>query len=72
MIVARPGTVLLKAGSNLQRPASSVRVFGYERARLLDQAKMGISGYDPNYDDMKGVFMAKGPGKILIHVDSAL
>ena len=24
--------------------------------------KRGISGYDPEYPDMRGVFMARGPG----------
>ena len=28
--------------------------------------KRGISGYDPEYPDMRGVFMARGPGNILI------
>ena len=31
--------------------------------RLLDQTKMGLSGYDPSMDDMRGIFLAQGPGK---------
>ena len=31
--------------------------------RLLDQTKMGLSGYDPSIDDMRGIFLAQGPGK---------
>ena len=31
-------------------------------SRLFEQTRMGMSGYDPDHDDMKGIFMAKGPG----------
>ena len=27
------------------------------------RGKPGISGYDPEEEDMRGVFMARGPGK---------
>ena len=29
---------------------------------LLEQTQLGISGYDPEEPDMRGVFMARGPG----------
>ena len=32
--------------------------------------KRGISGYDPNYPDMRGVFMAHGPGISLFYSKS--
>ena len=32
--------------------------------RLLDQTKMGLSGYEPTMEDMRGIFLAQGPGKI--------
>lgn len=66
LVLAEPGTVLLRAGSNLQRPASVAKVEGgmYEATRVLrEQTKQGISGYDPQQEDMRGVFMARGPGK---------
>jgi hypothetical protein len=34
-----------------------------QRQRLLDQTKLGLSGYDPEEEDMRGIFMARGPGK---------
>lgn len=27
----------------------------------MEQTRMGLAGYDPDQDDMKGIFMAKGP-----------
>ena len=30
--------------------------------------KRGISGYDPEYPDMRGVFMARGPGNYHINM----
>ena len=63
--MAQPGTVLLRAGGNLQRPASRARVNGgmYEATRILqEQMKQGIAGYPPENEDMRGVFMAMGPG----------
>ena len=30
--------------------------------------KRGISGYDPEYPDMRGVFMARGPGNYYINM----
>ena len=34
------------------------------QARLIEQTKMGLSGYDPKEPDMRGIFMAKGPGNL--------
>ena len=31
--------------------------------RIRRVGQRGISGYDPEYPDMRGVFMAHGPGK---------
>ena len=35
---------------------------GYETVGLSEQTPQGISGYDPAEEDMRGVFMARGPG----------
>ena len=37
--------------------------------RLLDQTKMGLSGYDPDMKDMRGIFLAQGPGMVVIIVN---
>ena len=34
---------------------------GRARARIRSHQR-GISGYDPEYSDMRGAFMARGPG----------
>lgn len=64
LILARPGVILLRAGGNLQRPASSLQLYGggYDPARITEQTQQGVSGYDPEETDMRGVFMARGPG----------
>ena len=36
----------------------------YNPQRLIEQTKMGLAGYDPEEPDMRGIFMAKGPGKL--------
>ena len=65
----QPGTVILRA-DRLQRPQrvrqqSSSWVSGLSQSdsrNLLEQTQLGISGYDPEEPDMRGVFMARGPG----------
>jgi len=37
---------------------------GYNPQRLIEQTKMGVAGYDPEEPDMRGIFMARGPGKL--------
>lgn len=39
---------------------------GYNPQRLIEQTKMGVAGYDPEEPDMRGIFMARGPGKLNI------
>ena len=63
----QPGTVILRAGPQLQRPQwrQSSWVTGLSQSdtrNLLEQTQLGISGYDPEEPDMRGVFMARGPG----------
>lgn len=54
LILARPGTglVLVEGQQRNQWPV----LFS------IDKYKAGISGYDPKEPDMRGVFMARGPG----------
>ena len=63
----QPGTVILRAGPQLQRPQwrQSSWVTGLSQSdtrNLIEQTQLGISGYDPEEQDMRGVFMARGPG----------
>ena len=30
----------------------------------MEQTRLSLAGYDPEEDDMKGIFMAKGPGNL--------
>ena len=62
LVLAKPGTVILKASGQLQRPVSAkMQLYSYEA--LNGGMQQGISGYDPAETDMRGVFMARGPGK---------
>ena len=62
LVLARPGTVILRAPSNLQRPGDYISSsYSYDASRVLEQTRQGISGYDPDTEDMRGVFMARGP-----------
>ena len=69
LVVAHNGTVLLRAGVGLQRPRSGTRFRpgahgAYDTVvRVMEQTRQGMSGYDPEEEDMRGVFMARGPGE---------
>ena len=64
LVLAHPGTVIMRASGQHQRPAP---VFDQATTRLFHTGnKPGISGYDPEEPDMRGVFMARGPGKLFI------
>ena len=57
------GTVIERATGRHQRPPVKMPLSYdiYEGGPL--RGKPGISGYDPEEEDMRGVFMARGPGK---------
>ena len=40
---------------------------GYNPQRLIEQTKMGAAGYDPEEPDMRGILLAKGPGREFIY-----
>jgi len=63
-VLARPNTVILGASGDLQWPRSSSSRGQYmrERQRIELQTRRGVAGYDPEEPDMRGVFMALGPG----------
>jgi len=64
-VIAEKGTVILASGSDVQRP-----IFhgpspgnGYNAQSLAARwyLKMGLSGYEPTMEDMRGIFLAQGP-----------
>ena len=61
LILAKPGVVIEKASGNIQKPPV-IMPASYDIYTGID-GKPGISGYDPEERDMRGVFMARGPGK---------
>jgi hypothetical protein len=69
LVLAKTGTVLLRAGPRLQRPMPvSTRQMEFDTSRVLEMTQQGISGYDPDEEDMRGVFMARGPGMITVQI----
>lgn len=64
LVLAHPGTVIMRASGQHQRPVVSNGINNaadeYEGSSLY--LEPGISGYDPEEPDMRGVFMARGPG----------
>lgn len=65
LVMAEPGTIILSSGRNVQRPSynrGAGKGHGYSSPQsLVEQTKMGLSGYDPKEPDMRGIFLAKGP-----------
>ena len=63
--MAREGYVINPAAGDeryLQQPSSSDMEESTYGRILGNLRKKGISGYDPEVPDMRGVFMARGPG----------
>lgn len=66
LVLARPGTVIMRASGQHQRPVVSNGITSSNNADEYEGSSLylepGISGYDPEEPDMRGVFMARGPG----------
>ncbi len=70
LVLADVGTVILRSGPQLQKPVEGSRqsrmnspgVSRTDADRLDEMLTRGLSGYDPEEPDMRGVFMARGPG----------
>ena len=63
-MVAKEGYVINPATGNereLQHPVAPNPMRGLRRG----SRKRGMSGYDPDYPDMRGAFMARGPGNCI-------
>ncbi len=61
LVLAHPGTIIMRASGQHQRPPQMTLSYDiYQGGQLY--GKPGISGYDPEEPDMRGVFMARGPG----------
>jgi len=65
LVIAEKGTVILASGSEVQRPIfhGSPPGNGYNTQSLAARwyLKMGLSGYEPTMEDMRGIFLAQGP-----------
>ena len=62
LVLAERGTVIIRAGNNLQKPGMKQKSQGSSARYEQPQPPKGLSGYDPEDKDMRGVFMARGPG----------
>ena len=75
LVLAEPQTIILSNPTYLQRPAQGQcwdnhrahqarRRFppDMDSSRLMDQTRMGLAGYSPYEGDMRGIFLAQGPG----------
>lgn len=62
LVLASPGTVIQKATGQHQRPQLTSMEYYDEYYGGPLPGKPGISGYDPQEMDMRGIFMARGPG----------
>jgi len=60
LVLAHPGTVIQRASGQHQRPPT-VMPKSYDEYEGKSRHS-GISGYDPEEPEMRGVFMARGPG----------
>lgn len=60
LVVAEPGTVLLPGRPRHQRP--SRQCSGTRQRRGQQRPGLGLAGYDPRHQHMRGVLIAKGPG----------
>jgi hypothetical protein len=63
LVLAERGTVILRAGNHIQKPGLKQKSQGTSARYEQPQPPKGVSGYDPEDKDMRGVFMARGPGK---------
>ena len=58
LVLAEPGTIIIPSAENIQRPSYD----GHSSQMLRRETKVGFTGYDPKEPDMRGIFIAKGPG----------
>ena len=77
LVLAKPQNIILLSPPEYQKPDGG-RCSGNGRSplkrqshyrsvhRVMDQMRKGLAGYDPDEEDMRGIFMAKGPGKICL------
>ena len=67
LVLAERGTVILRAGNHIQKPGLKQKSQGTSARYEQPQPPKGVSGYDPEDKDMRGVFMARGPGEQLFN-----
>ena len=62
LVLAEPGTIIVPSDENIQW--SSINE-GYSSKMRVRETKVGISGYNTEEPDMRGIFIARGPGPYL-------
>ena len=80
LVLAKPQTIILSNPADVQRPSQGhcqERWRGgkarprlpadMDSSRLMEQIRMGLAGYSPEQQDMRGIFMAQGPGQRLLY-----
>ena len=78
LVLAEPQTIILSNPIIIQRPSQgncwdsrrghqARRRFppDMDSSRLMDQTRMGLAGYSPYEGDMRGIFLAQGPGRLV-------
>ena len=78
LVLAEPQTIILSNPIAIQRPSQgncwdsrrghqARRRFppDMDSSRLMDQTRMGLAGYSPYEGDMRGIFLAQGPGRLV-------
>ena len=76
LVLASPQTIILSNPTDVQRPSlghcqerhhkhHARRRFpaDMDSSRLMEQIRMGLAGYSPEQRDMRGIFLAQGPGE---------
>ena len=76
LVLASPQTIILSNPTDVQRPSQGHCQEGHrthqarrrlpadiDSLRLMEQVRMGLAGYSPEQHDMRGIFMAQGPGQ---------
>ena len=58
LIISHPGTIIMPSPGYKQRPYNN----NNGSQNLVKLTSSAFSGYDPEEEDMRGIFLAKGPG----------
>ena len=59
LVTAEEGTVILASDPKVQRPIAHTS--SGKSSQAESGTRSGLDGYDPDVEDMRGIFLAKGP-----------